>query len=299
MLGFFVVSGFLITRSREGVASISEFLWKRTLRIMPGFWICLLVTAMGFAPLAYYLDTGALTGFWTANGTSVLSHLVNNVFLKMRQYEVGTIWKDNSYPQVMNGSLWSLVYEFRCYLLIGALGFAAQWRHYRSMVLVSALAFWAAYILQDALPALDDFQHRRLPTYFLAGGAYYLFRDSIPCRRDLALVSLAVLVGALRFGSFRVFGPLLLPYVVLYVAFSLPSTKFDRSADISYGLYLYAFPIQQVLSQIGFTRFGPTAYMLAAWLLTIPVAALSYFVVEAPALKWKSFRARRPRLEPT
>jgi peptidoglycan/LPS O-acetylase OafA/YrhL len=81
-----------------------------------------------------------------------------------------------------------------------------------------------------------------------------------------------------------------MPYVLFWLAFRLPFQAFDRHGDYSYGIYIYAFPVQQMLSLVGANRWGLGAYFVLSLLGTLPLAALSYHLVEKPCLRWKDWR---------
>jgi peptidoglycan/LPS O-acetylase OafA/YrhL len=115
---FFVLSGFLITRSYEHSQSLFRFLWHRVLRIMPGFWVCMVVTAVVFGPLHYFTVNRNLDLYFSTPTLGPLSYVTSNADLTMRQYSIFAMPVKVPYPGAFNGSLWSLAYEFRCYLYV-------------------------------------------------------------------------------------------------------------------------------------------------------------------------------------
>src|SRR5690606_6733938 len=60
VIGFFIISGYLITKSGSR-NDVLQFLWRRALRIFPAFWVALIVGAFGVAFLAW-LDMGRPAG---------------------------------------------------------------------------------------------------------------------------------------------------------------------------------------------------------------------------------------------
>jgi peptidoglycan/LPS O-acetylase OafA/YrhL len=129
---------------------------------------------------------------------------------------------------------------------------------------------------------------------FLAGMSYYQFRDTIRWRGWVAaLAALAAAVSCDRW-EFDLVLPLALPYVVLYLAHRLPFERVERWGDFSYGIYIYAFPIQQCLALARFQRFGILAFLGASMILTVLAGMASWFALERPALQWaRTFTRRR------
>lgn len=289
--GFFVLSGFLITRSYEGVSGFGRFLWHRVLRIFPGFWVCLAVVAFVLAPLAFVHEHGSLSGFFAAHPGPV-SYVVTNALLTIRQGGIDGLLGGLPYPFAFNGSLWTLAYEFACYLAVGALGVTLVLRRARGVVGVAALCLFLAYALlvweygTRGMPVMLD--TLSLFVYFGFGAAAYLFRDQIPMRAWIAAVCAVVLVAALPTRVGVITAPVCLAYLTMYAAQKLPIRNFDRRMDLSYGLYIYAFPIQQLLILYGVNRLGLVPYVAAALFVALAFAAASWFAIERPCLALKN-----------
>src|SRR4051812_12883386 len=124
ILGFFTISGFLITRSAARF-SLGRYLWHRGLRILPGLWVCLLVTAFVFAPMVALIERGSLAGFFGADGGPI-GYVLNNCLVAIRQYGISGLLLETPYghrtgTSVFDGSLWSLLYEVLCYFMVAGL----------------------------------------------------------------------------------------------------------------------------------------------------------------------------------
>lgn len=299
---FFIVSGFLITRSRASAKTTADYLWHRFLRIMPGFWACLLVTAVLFAPLAYWLEHGALRGVSALYDGPVLTYLKANWRLTIRIHNIGDLLQHLPMKGAINGSLWTLDYEFRCYLCIAVLGLFGWIMRLRMLTLAITLLLYGVHIrvganpeaLARLVPHFADVVALKLALYFFVGATFFLYKEYVPMNAWLAATALLLAGYGLYAGCFRVTGPLCLSYVVLYTACRLPITDFDRRGDFSYGLYLYAFPVQQLLSLAGIPRVGYLPYFLCSLSLSAGFGMLSYFMIEKPALALKSVRIRVP-----
>lgn len=294
--GFFVLSGLLITRSFMGSRSLKDFAWSRFLRIMPGFWVSLVVVAFFFAPLTMYILNGSIDGFHVFAQNGPIDYIKHNFFLDMRQYDILAITSSLPWKNAFNGSLWTLIYEALAYVMVGVIGFFGVIKDKSKIVLTLGIGLYMLFMVRVSNPAaiksifpwMYDIQLVSLLLFFTMGAIFYLYRDSIVYKNKYVILSAIVLVVAARNGFYGLVSPVLYPYFVLYVACRFPYFKnIDRKADYSYGIYIYAFPVQQLLSALGFNKHHYIVYSVVTLLITIPFAVLSYHVVEKPALKLK------------
>lgn len=308
--GFFGISGYLIAGSASR-HRFGHYLWLRFLRIFPAFWVCLLLTAFGFGLLAWIGNTGhgTVRAYLTEPG-GPFSYVRNNFLLKGSQQAIPGTLTGGIYQVVWNGSLWTLFYEFLCYLLLGILAMVGLLRR-RLLVAIIALSVWIFEIIVTSFPTLnsqftaishyDLFNMTLLVPIFLTGSLVYLYRDQLPDSGWLALG------GALLFAS-GLFIPvgsnipgitltstsltavfLILP--LLWLGIHLPFARVGASNDYSYGLYIYAFPIQQLLAHWGLNQRGYWWYTAAVLACTALFAAASWWLVERRALKLKKWGA--------
>ena len=295
---FFVISGFLVTRSWLADSRPRSYLQKRALRIYPGFLVASLFCALVVGPLG----AADSTAYW---------HQFQPVkFARWALALVGpyipTIFISLPMSTGVNGSFWTLRYEGYCYLFVLALGLLGLYRR-RSLLLAMFLVLYALRETQT-LTGHVFFPDREihlfgnlspwssLILYFLAGMLLTLYRDVIPYSRPIFLVCLgALLFCALGLGHLEVGLPIFGSYVLLCLAFMrrLRLQHFARYGDFSYGLYLYAFPIQQLLVLYYGRHLTILTLFGAAFFLTLCVAVLSWYMVERPCLRLKR-RALRP-----
>jgi peptidoglycan/LPS O-acetylase OafA/YrhL len=293
--GFFLMSGYLIAESRVRLAW-GRFLWHRALRIMPGFWVCLVVTAVVIAPLT------ALVSGDTWHAGSALGYVVLNSTLHMTQPGIADTLTTASYPEVWNGSLWSLEYELAAYLGCAVVLGATLTRRHASRLLPllagAVLVAWpvAAGLGLDAPRLLTGMW---LAAYFLTGMALWSWRDKVPASAPLAAVC-AVAAGVLAYVGTTVAISVMaapLAYLLMWAAARLP-TRIGSRRDLSYGIYIYGFPIQQAVAATGVPeRLGWIGMLVVSLLVVVPVAWLSWTFVEKPALDLKNVR-RRPKPVP-
>lgn len=283
--GFFAISGYLIVASWMRDPHAGRYLRARALRIFPAFWACLLVTAFVLAPLV----AGVMGG-------ENLTYVAFNAALRIFQEDIAGTPLGVPYEGVWNGSMWTLWWEFLCYLAVLGLGLLGLLR--RSWVLP------AVFVILVALTALTTFGHvenwyalqaARFGLMFTAGALVYQFRHRIPVTLWLAVASAVVLVAALFLPNYRLLAALPLAYLVLVTGALIKTPRLRLRNDISYGVYIYAFPVQQVLAMWGVWKLGVPAYAAVAIVCTIPLAAASWFLVEKPAMRLK---AKRPVATP-
>lgn len=285
--GFFVLSGFLITRSWETVNSIGRFIWHRFLRIFPGFWVCLVITAFAFAPLAFAYQHKTLLHYF-AEVPSPWSYVTNNLLLGIHQDRIGSVLAHVPVPFTLNLSLWTLNPEFFCYLCIAAFGVMGALRSGPKAIAAVDLMLLAGYTgLLWRYGDIMIVQVLTLFVYFAFGASAYLLRDRIPMSLSIAALAAAAFLATL---TTRVFVPVAIPciaYLTLFAAMRLPVRGFDRRLDLSYGLYIYAYPVQQLLAMYGISAFGFTPYFLSALAIAGVLATASWFTIEKPSLSLK------------
>ena len=296
---FFCLSGYLITGSRLRT-HFGTYFTHRVARIYPGFLASLLVVAFGFAPIVFVRDQGSLDGFLTF-GPTPLHHVFANLWLNMAEYGVAGTLATNPHPVAWNGSLWSLYYEFLCYLAVGAL-LALGWvrRHPLLLVPVFALTVWCAAHPVEVLAYFGGNGQvgilLTLLPFFFGGGALYAVRNHVPLTWWVALPAAVGFVALVDWqgGWGPHAGAPLLTLFLLWVGKVLPSPAWFRHNDISYGCYIYAFPSQQLVAALGGAQWGTYAHAALSAPLMFVLATLSWYVVERPAMR--AVRGHRPAL---
>jgi peptidoglycan/LPS O-acetylase OafA/YrhL len=292
--GFFAISGYLITSSRLHSRSLADYLWRRVLRIYPAFVVVLLVMAFVFAPIVADV-TG--DGSWSVGAGA--GFLVHNLAIEIRQYGIGSTLSGVPYPNVWNGSLWTLFYEFACYLGVGV-AVTVFPRRWLTAVVVVVLMLCAALTLafeSTSLSAPTTIKYLALLAgYFLAGALVYLLRDRIPHRVWIAVLALVLLIALCLLGLSKPFAGLPIAYLMIYGGSQLPLHRIGATNDISYGMYIYAFPVQQVLVYVfPDQRLPALVFAALAVACTTPLAWASWALVERPAMQLKNLNLRRRR----
>ncbi len=296
VFGFFTISGYLITASRFA-NPLGRFLVLRVARIFPGFLVCLVVTAGVFAPVAWLAEGRPWSGFLTTP-TTPAAYVLGNLALRINAYDVAGTPAAVPYPGAWNGSLWTLYFEFLCYLVVALLVCLPVVRRQRWLLVVAFAASVVAWASVDAWSSgayPDLVLLARLLPAFLGGAVVWVVVGRQPLRAPVALaavVGAGVLVLAVGHWGAQAASPLI-AYALLWLSTVLPSPRVARRHDISYGVYIYAFPIQQLLAYAGAYRLGLVVYDLVAAVVTAAVAVGSWRVVERPALRWARHRFRK------
>lgn len=266
---FFVISGYLVTASLRRSPGVRSFLAKRVLRIAPGLLAALLLTACVLGPLVSDLPASDYFG-----RSETWLYVLKNLSLYAVTYDLPGVFARAPYPDVVNGSLWSLRLEFTAYLGLAVLGAA---RLVRAPVLLGLAILAASGFAAVHFTGFDGQDDRaRLVSLaalngwlFLCGATLDAFEAKPPAWT--AAIGLALLPSPLWF--------LGLPLAVVALG---RMTAPRLPADLSYGLYIYSFPLQQVLAEHG------RLTVLSSLALALPFAAASWFLVEKPVLRLKA-----------
>jgi len=322
VLGFFAISGYLVTLSAARTHP-ARFAWHRILRIFPAFWVALVVTAFVFAPLALHHRSGA--GGLSELHPGPTSYVTSNWWTQMRQYGVGDLLVETPYGaltgrSVFDGSLWSLRFELACYLALFVLAVLGTRRCLRLSVGVAAGLVAVASVLQwlprdrygtgpsplptpvlPLLGALDPSTAAPMTLAFAVGALVAVFPTQLAMGRWPALVALGIFAGTLEFGAFDVVGVPAFAYVILFLGSRAPAAlrNVGTRTDISYGVYIYGFPIEQLLALNGVPAHGHLLYLGTSIALALVAGWISWQVVESRALRLKGWRpGRSPRTSP-
>jgi peptidoglycan/LPS O-acetylase OafA/YrhL len=286
--GFFVISGFLIVRSALTLRSFPRFAWHRFLRVMPGFWACLLVTAFVVAPLAAVL-TGLPAAAAFTGDPSAWRYLASNAGLLIGQYDIAGILTATPEGASFNGSLWTLVFEAFCYVLVAVAAGLGMLTRRRAWVLAGTAVLGVLTVLQEAgVPVLVNDRVLRLVFVFALGALAWIYADRVPVRGWLAAVALAVFVpSTLLFDDYRVLGAVPLAYLFVYAGIRL-RLPWKPKADLSYGTYIYHWPVFVLLNVSVLGSLPTWAFVPVGLVLTVVgPAALSWWLVEKRALAAK------------
>lgn len=305
---FFVLSGYLISQSWERSRTTWSFFIKRVARIYPGYLVAIAFCLWVVVPI------GSPDG-WQVFSFAAIKANIRRVMMLRGLENIPPTFVDVPMPNTVNASLWTISYEFWCYMLV--LGFGALLLLRRRWLLLALLLGSVALdflVVSRDSPKLYDLSPRwrpfvvvfgqprfwtRLLPCFLAGMVGYQFRTVLlPPRRLWATLCLVVLAISARFPDwFTVTLPLFGSYLLLYLAFTQDFRWHGaaRYGDFSYGIYLYAFPIQQlIMFRIGHPV-SPYLLFALALVPTVLAGVMSWHLVERRFLQ-RAHRSDQPAL---
>nr|WP_315487055.1 acyltransferase [uncultured Undibacterium sp.] len=290
---FFVISGYLVTQSWQQDPNLRRFFIRRCLRIFPGLIVCVLLCIFVLGP---WLTSLSLKQYFAHEAT--WSYL-RNIGLYIVYYLPG-VFEHGRVPNAVNGSLWSLPLEFFLYIAVALLGMIStkKWMTIATF-LASALLylFWAQSATEMLVVYGTDLRQLFINgTYFWAGAVFY----QLDLKRYFSITSVVLAgVGMLciqtNFPQYLFLaGWGLLPLIVL--AFGLSTNEFltrmTATGDYSYGVYIYAFPVQQAIVFL-YPNLSFGIYVGLCSAVTLMLAIFSWHLVEKTAL---AFKPRSPAL---
>lgn len=277
--GFFAISGFLVSASISN-RSFSDFAISRILRLYPAVIVYSLAAILVIGPIA--------------SGVPLSQYFQQNPWVNMWN---ATLWEWNynlpygfpgrPFSGATNGSTWTLPVEMRCYVALFILGLLGVFRSkvISNIVLVSVLVLSKTEF--SDFPLFGSTANFKEPLlFFIVGSLFWVNRRFVPLNWLLcAGLLLATFVAAGSKFYFYIYIPTV-AYVIFMIAYMLPHVDMDKFGDISYGLYIYAWPIQQLVWAPGQNAYVNAFY---ASVIAIPVAYASWRLVESPALKLRAY----------
>jgi peptidoglycan/LPS O-acetylase OafA/YrhL len=291
---FFVISGFLIFMSYENSKSIREYTEKRAKRILPAYVLVVVLCSL-FGVLRTDLPWNQYFNM------SWCKYLIANLtFLNSIQPSLPGVFTTNPLPSIVNGSLWTIKIEIMFYASVPV--FSWLFRKYNKLWLIGI--FYCLSIAYREI--LTYFSHelgnstllelsRQLPgqlSFFLSGALILYYLDFFR-KYYKYFLGLAIAILTLNFAEsipiVNSFVPLSLAVTVISIALYTPHINlFTKYGDLSYGIYIYHFPIIQTLISLGLFRFNPYLGFGTLMLMMFSASYLSWHLLE------KKFMQRRP-----
>ncbi|MBW3524439.1 acyltransferase [Chryseobacterium sp. NKUCC03_KSP] len=277
---FFSISGFLMIGSLNRSKNILDYLWKRIIRLYPGLIAVLVITLI----LVVIINPNVIESrsFWT--------YFPNSILLYGNQYTIDGIFETNPYKKIVNGSLWTLCYEFTCYIFLILLISFRKNIHLQEIIIFFTLI--TTLILYNttnnfSIINLSSKELFRFSSYFFAG-AFLYYHKSFLKKVNILVISIILIVISLFLVFFDWVFPLV-TYVILSVG--LKSTRFinhisDKIGDLSYGVYIYGFLIQQTLMY--YFKLDVFSLIFISLALSFIFGFVSWKYVEKPALEFKN-----------
>lgn len=295
---FFAMSGFLIAKSWTDLPQLVPFTVKRALRILPALVVAVSVTVFVIGPLFTTLPLGS----YFSDPVTWL-YLVRASLLITFFGTLPGVFEDNPYPDAVNGSLWTLPVEACCYALAAALGTLGLLR--RSVLLAAFSCLLVLYVTP-----LSPFSNApaggttggnltlviMLGATFMLGTLAYSLRERLHLSWAIVAALTVLWIATWDGGWVRATGVLAISFSVLVFAFRTPAwlRRLTAPGDVSYGIYVYAFPVQQSVAAL-WGGVDPLVMFAIAFPVTYGLAFMSWRLVERPALALKRVVAPRPQ----
>lgn len=295
---FFFLSGIMVAQSLERCLEHSldrsggllNFAIGRALRIFPGLIVCVVLTAFALGPLVSRLDAASYFG-----DAAFIAYIWKTLSLATGLAPLPGVFDGLPAAGTVNMSLWTLKYEVLCYAGLAIAAAAGLMAPHRRALATAALAVFITVIfleMPDAQYSTSE-NMRYFALFFATGVLAYLARDHLPLRGAALLLLGLVFAAALgtRFGELAT--ALFLGYAALMSA-ALPIgglRALTNRYDLSFGVYIYACPLQQLAVQF-VPGWSNEAQILIVTAAVLPVALLSWLLVERPALRQRAKLAR-------
>jgi peptidoglycan/LPS O-acetylase OafA/YrhL len=289
---FFLISGYLIAASFAASSSVGSYFLKRILRIYPAFLVCSLLCIFLVAPLA-----GADLKTLSPAGWARLAYRL----ALLKAPEVDGAFAGLPYP-ALNGSAWTISYEFRCYILAAVFGLLGLYRRRGVyLALTVAIVVGTLGLTWPEAPGIkapnwvvatfgEPHLQARLLSAFMVGTCFWLYRKDMALKGRAAAMAASLLLGLMFVPALAETALLVLGgYILFWVAFCVrwkPLLTVNSADDISYGVYLYAWPIGALLIW-QWREIPPVALAALTFIGAMAFGWASWIVIERPAMRWK------------
>lgn len=287
---FFIISGYFISASWDQYPRFNVFFAKRILRIFPGLIVAILITI--FVCGIFY---SSLPFIQYITNPSTLSYL-NNILLMNPVYALPGVFLKNIYPSAVNGSIWTLYYEFTMYGAVALLGIFGIYKK------ISALKIWSVLFALELIMIIFGTQYFNFSIFYLnfsllitlgllffTGVVFYKEEKRIKQNRYWGVISFMVFIvlSTISPNLTNIYASILLGYAIFSLGRENYMSWISKYGDFSYGIYIYSFPIQQMIVASTKSQSAPRVFLLSI-VLSIVIAAMSWHLVESKALILKN-----------
>jgi peptidoglycan/LPS O-acetylase OafA/YrhL len=288
---FFILSGFLVAGSLMRAKTIFEFAMLRVLRLVPALFVQTMIAALILGPLV--TDLPLRTYFSAATFWSYPLNIIGDV-----HHVLPGVFTHNPTPNIVNVQLWTILPEWLCYVMLAiaylvVVLISRLWDfRLRTGIGLLTMAMLLGLLLsmmqpqgapKNWLAGANSVSTVTLMLSFLIGATLFFYRDRVPLRFDLFLLSLAGAYIGMHGGKWQYLGVLPLAYATIYVGLAtIPKTLITATGDYSYGVYLYGYPVQQTFAYLFPHNQVWELNFIVSLTVSFILAAFSWHFVEFP-----------------
>lgn len=296
---FFVISGFLVTASLLTRQNIVDFAWARILRIYPALLVMLFLTIFVLGMFFTPLPAKEYLAHWM---THRYIAKCATLFMGIDKYLPG-VFSENPFGAVVNGSLWTMPYEINLYAVLAMIWLVlrvkktSRARRFRLLIVTGCLSAGLVVLIQRMFWRSVD-PGAMFAFMFLSGASYFVLKERLAVSRELFWLLLLTLISSSMISAqmFFVVYLVAVPYLLFCLAV-MPAgaiRSYNQLGDYSYGVYIYAFPVQQSVAAL-IPGISTLLLVAISAFVTLILAMLSWHFVERHALALKSVYAERTR----
>ena len=285
---FFFTSGYLVTSSLFNTINYQQFIYKRILRIYPALIVAIIVTVFIIGPIVTIVS---VTDYFHIKQTWL--YLLTITGFKIQFLLPGVFNKPSFFSNGVNGSLWSVALELKLYLFLLLISICS-YKNKRILSIITSILLLLClvgitYNISITSPFIDHKILKMIACFFIG-----IFIKTRVIKRHYVKISLIILLlTILTTSTFHIiFGVGILEiFIVCLGTYLFATTKLrvlPLQNDVSYGIYIYAFPVQQAIFQYSNFAMGVSLHIITTLIITIPFAIMSWKFIEQPALALKS-----------
>lgn len=297
---FFIISGFLITQSMMNSKNFLQYIIKRLLRIFPAFFSALIFSAFIIGPIVSNFTFNEY--FSMVNITEPIKFIWKNLTMNIFGYSWGFLdaFNNTPFPGSVNGSMWTLKHEVACYIVVMLLSYFYIFRNRLIMlflaILTSALTIlnlicgYKLFSLSENFWIISDAQYNSfiiLFCFFIMGSLIYVFKDKIIINYRFLLLATIIMIFSCKAGNLKIISLFVLPYLLIGICIITNIKSITKYGDFSYGMYIYAFPIQQTIVYFWADTINLFTYCIFSIVITFIISIISWNFIEKPALSLK------------
>jgi peptidoglycan/LPS O-acetylase OafA/YrhL len=286
---FFVISGYLITQSLLSKKNAIDFFVARCKRIFPALFLSIILSVFVVGLLATKLS--AVNYF---QNVDTWKYFISISVFKLRFSLPEVFTEPFFHSSSINGSIWTLAYEWVMYgaiFLFGTIGILkSNWKYLvLHVVIISVMIFYDQHpqLTTVKLFGIESTRIVNLYVFFMMGNLLFIFKDKFTVKWFHVVLLFIIWAISWRTNFSSVISFFFIPIFTIWFSF-LPITflqKLTKSGDYSYGIYVYSFPIQQLIIFYSSAQINVWQLLFLSFALTLPIAILSYHFIELPIIK--------------